>query len=51
MSGIYILTFAAKAIKKPASPYVVRASGFMILQKGVADLGFFRGSQYFFYIP
>ena len=46
-----ILTFAVKELKKSASPYVVRTSGFMILQKVVANSGFFRGSQYFFYLP
>jgi hypothetical protein len=46
----YNLTFAVKALKKSASPYVVRPSGFMILLKVVADSGFFRVSQYFFYL-
>ncbi len=46
----YILTFAATALKKSASPYVVRPSGFVILPKVVADSGFFRDSQYFFYL-
>jgi len=47
----YNLTFAVKALKKSANPYVVRNSGFMIVQKVVAESGFFCGSQYFFYIP
>ena len=47
----YNLTFAVKALKKSASPYVVRPSGLMILPKVVANSGFFCGSQYFFYLP